>query len=126
MYVCGHAIMTDHPPSIDEGITEPGVELEGPGVDAGGSGCGPEVVGGAAGANDEDALVQPEWSQGPADVVVVGGVEVGLDRELADRYVGVGVHEPEGHPSTMVKPPGVVLLHPLHPSLLQQLLHPFC
>lgn len=65
-------------------------------------------MGGAARADDKDAFLS-ERGEGAAHVEVVGGVAVGLDGELADRDVGVRVHEEEGDPGTMVEASLLVL-----------------
>ena len=78
---------------------------------------------GAAGAEDEDALL-PQWRQRLAEVVVVRAVAVGLHRQLAHGDVGVRVHEHQRHPGAVVQPAAVVLLHGAEPGLLQELLGP--
>lgn len=111
-------------PSTEKSILEPVVEVSRPFRGGRSIRCKrPKVVSGAAGADDEDALL-PEGSQGLAQVIVVMRVLVRLDRELADGDVGLRVHEHERHPCAVVEAPILVHLDAPEACLLQQLLHP--
>jgi hypothetical protein len=115
-----HIIM----PPAQQRVLEPGVELRRPlRHRRTGRAHLAQVVHGAAGPEDEDAVLT-QRCQGPAEVVVVRAVAVGLHRELAHRDVGVRVHEHQRHPGTVVEPAAVVLLHGTEPGFLDERLGP--
>ena len=91
--------------ALHEGGVEPGGEV----CDVVGGcavqGAAPEaaeVVGEAAGGEDEDAFVA-QGGEGSADGEVVGGAEVGLDGVGYDGDIGLGIHEHQRHPHSVVE-----------------------